>query len=206
MVYQMSPDRKLEILDAAGKRFAQYGYEKTTLDDIAAIVGINKASFYYYFKNKEAIFFELITREADEYIQQTKDKAELIPGYRAKILAWVKESFRFNQTNSIFHQLSIESLKRVTPFLTELVVYTKRKGVVYLSSILNQYQETGEVHIEDPVKLAQTIIDVIYAMKDQLYRNLTSPHGEECRLDQKVEEILYIVSLVLNGIIVRETD
>jgi len=45
----MSSDRKREILAAAGKCFVQYGYEKTTLDDIAAIVGINKASFYYSF-------------------------------------------------------------------------------------------------------------------------------------------------------------
>jgi len=202
----MSSDRKREILAAAGKCFVQYGYEKTTLDDIAAIVGINKASFYYYFKNKEAIFFELITREADEYIQQTKNKAELIPGCRAKILAWVRESFRFNQTNSILHQLSIESLKRVTPLLAELEVYAKQKGVVYLSSVLAHYQETGEVLTEDPGKLAQTMIDVIYAMKDQSYRDLNSPHGEAFGLDQKVEGILYVASLILDGIVVGKTE
>jgi AcrR family transcriptional regulator len=111
----MSSDRKKDILAAAGKCFVKFGYDKTTLDDIAGQVGINKASFYYYFKNKEAIFIDLIIREADEFIKAVKNKVDSVSGCREKILAWIKESFRYNESNSILHQLSIESLKKLTP-------------------------------------------------------------------------------------------
>ena len=122
----MSADRKSEILTAAGNCFARYGYEKTTLDDIAEIVGINKASFYYYFRNKEAIFAELITREADEFIETTRRTVESITGCREQVLTWITESFRYTRANSILHRLSLDSLRKVrkevgifTPYLQQ---------------------------------------------------------------------------------------
>ncbi|MFX0062900.1 MAG: TetR/AcrR family transcriptional regulator [Candidatus Hermodarchaeota archaeon] len=35
-------------MDAASDCFAKYGYRKTTLEDISKIVGVRKASLYYY--------------------------------------------------------------------------------------------------------------------------------------------------------------
>lgn len=40
--------RREEIFEAAGRIFARYGFGKTTLDDIAASVGVKKTSLYYY--------------------------------------------------------------------------------------------------------------------------------------------------------------
>ncbi|WP_373531276.1 TetR/AcrR family transcriptional regulator [Vampirovibrio sp.] len=48
------------ILEAASALFDQFGYEKTTLDDIALRAGIGKGSVYLEFANKEAILFALI--------------------------------------------------------------------------------------------------------------------------------------------------
>ena len=57
--------KKQEILKAASECFARFGYEKTTLDDIGKMVGLNKASLYYYYKNKEDIFAEVVLQAGD---------------------------------------------------------------------------------------------------------------------------------------------
>ncbi|MDC7238935.1 MAG: TetR/AcrR family transcriptional regulator [Spirochaetales bacterium] len=51
-----SKDTKQRILDAASDCFIRYGYEKTSMRDIGKMVGMNKASLYYHFRDKQALF------------------------------------------------------------------------------------------------------------------------------------------------------
>lgn len=44
------------ILEAANEQFRQYGYRKTSMDDISKRLGISRASLYSYFDNKDDIF------------------------------------------------------------------------------------------------------------------------------------------------------
>ena len=44
------------ILAAASEQFKQYGYRKTSMDDIAKRMGVSRASLYSYFENKDDIF------------------------------------------------------------------------------------------------------------------------------------------------------
>ncbi len=55
--------RRAELLKAAAKIFLEKGFRATSLDDIARIVGINRASLYYYVSGKEELFRE-INRDA----------------------------------------------------------------------------------------------------------------------------------------------
>ncbi|MBS1507449.1 MAG: TetR/AcrR family transcriptional regulator [Bacteroidetes bacterium] len=57
------------ILDAAQKRFGHFGLAKTTMTEIAADVGMSKASLYYYYPDKEHLFLAVIEQEMDEFIK-----------------------------------------------------------------------------------------------------------------------------------------
>jgi AcrR family transcriptional regulator len=50
--------------------------KKITLDNIGMLVGLNKASLYYYYKNKESIFCIVIFREADIYLEGLQKKVK----------------------------------------------------------------------------------------------------------------------------------
>ena len=58
------PEKTEQILNEARALFAQYGFNRCTTADIAANCGITKAALYYYFKNKEQIFTEVVNRES----------------------------------------------------------------------------------------------------------------------------------------------
>lgn len=60
-------NKKEQIVRKAMKLFDQFGYENTSMRQIAAAVGSGKASLYYYFKSKEEIFFRVIEKEGAEY-------------------------------------------------------------------------------------------------------------------------------------------
>lgn len=50
-------EKRLQIIKAAAKVFAQKGYSATVVADIAQTAGIGKGTVYGYFKSKEDIFF-----------------------------------------------------------------------------------------------------------------------------------------------------
>jgi AcrR family transcriptional regulator len=52
--------RRQAILDAALSVFAARGYEAARLDDVAAQAGVAKGTLYLYFKDKQALFEELV--------------------------------------------------------------------------------------------------------------------------------------------------
>lgn len=53
------------ILDAAADLFAHYGFDKTTMDDIARAARVSKGALYLHFRGKEDLFDALILREND---------------------------------------------------------------------------------------------------------------------------------------------
>ena len=50
---------KSRIVTTAWKLFYQYGYEKTTIDDIVEASQTSKGSFYHYFSSKDALLSSL---------------------------------------------------------------------------------------------------------------------------------------------------
>lgn len=52
------------ILDAAADLILRWGYNKTTMDDIARQAGVAKGTVYLYWKSREDLFRALIARES----------------------------------------------------------------------------------------------------------------------------------------------
>jgi AcrR family transcriptional regulator len=56
-------ERAGRILDAAAALILRWGYNKTTIDDIARQAGVAKGTIYLHWKTREALFAALIRRE-----------------------------------------------------------------------------------------------------------------------------------------------
>lgn len=69
---KLEKNRKLQIIQAAVKRFTKHGLNKTTLDEIARDLRIGKATIYNYFKSKEELFYASIELRVDEYLSEAK--------------------------------------------------------------------------------------------------------------------------------------
>ncbi|MEM8858555.1 MAG: helix-turn-helix domain-containing protein [Chloroflexota bacterium] len=70
-------EREQQILDAASRLFVQYGYDKTTVSDIAREAGVSKGVIYLHVENKEALLEKLIVLEMQTHgptwLQQMDD-------------------------------------------------------------------------------------------------------------------------------------
>ena len=62
-----NPEREQRILDAAADLFVHYGYDKTTVSDIARAAGVSKGAIYLHFESKDTLFEALLMREIMAY-------------------------------------------------------------------------------------------------------------------------------------------
>lgn len=74
-----NPDREGRILDAASRLIMHYGYDKTTVSDIANEAGISKGAIYLHFESKETLFEALLLREMERYTVVWIERLEADP-------------------------------------------------------------------------------------------------------------------------------
>jgi AcrR family transcriptional regulator len=69
-------DTRSRLRELALELFAEQGYEKTSLREIAERLGVTKAALYYYFKSKEDIVRSLV----EDYVAEIDD-----------LIAWARQ-------------------------------------------------------------------------------------------------------------------
>ena len=67
------------MLDAASTLFVRYGYDKTTMNDIASAAGVAKSTIYLRWKKKEDLFEALVWRESRRYMKAWMARVEADP-------------------------------------------------------------------------------------------------------------------------------
>ncbi len=101
-------DTRQRIQDVALELFAEQGYEKTSLREIAEHLDVTKAALYYHFKTKEEILvsiFEDLTKPIEDLIEwgrgqphTLETKQEIVRRY-GDALDGATPLFRFMQEN-----------------------------------------------------------------------------------------------------------
>lgn len=85
---------KCRILDAALGSFGSRGYEATSLDALAAGLGVRKQTILYHFSSKESLLAAVIDRSAAELAAALEDALHKAgPGF-ARVEAVVRSVFR----------------------------------------------------------------------------------------------------------------
>lgn len=75
----MAYERMPRILDAAAELIAVYGYDKTTVKDIAGQAGFTKATVYLDFASKEELFTALLRRQMRRVLDDVTARVQTDP-------------------------------------------------------------------------------------------------------------------------------
>ncbi len=83
------------FLKAAISCFSAYGYHKTTMSDIGNRVGINKASLYYHYKDKVALYEAVIQHMRADHMFTANKLIEQQNTIEDKIICFIKSELDF---------------------------------------------------------------------------------------------------------------
>lgn len=126
------------ILEAARKRFVRYGYGKTSLDEIAADLGIGKATIYHYFKSKEDIFLHVLKKESRSLRSALQKSLEKAGTPREKLKIFLAKHFEFMSGNVNVSRLMLDPWRNLQPLFDKGLREFYGEQFVLLRGILQE--------------------------------------------------------------------
>jgi len=93
------------IVESATLFFSKYGYNKTTMDEIAKHIHKAKGALYYYFKSKEELFNEVLKQELNtvktelsQIVNKKEDALIMLKEYMLTRLKLLHKSVNYHET------------------------------------------------------------------------------------------------------------
>lgn len=119
----MTKDKREKILNAAKNAFAQKGFTAVGIREIAKEAGLNSATLYHYFKNKEEIYSELLEEIFNKIVEILKEISTLEMEERGRVKFAVGRYIDFINENRDFLKILVHELN----LETEIVVRVAKK-------------------------------------------------------------------------------
>ena len=80
---------KEKIIETAYNLFCQKGYYKTTSIEISKTAGVSIGCFYSYFKDKDAVFFEILDLYNKDFLEIINEISDMIDLYKKDKEEWI---------------------------------------------------------------------------------------------------------------------
>lgn len=187
---QRGRERRQQLLAAAAERFAEQGYDDTSVNQIVDDVGVGKGVFYWYFESKEDLLAELF-REAREDLRRRQSDAlrgEDDPVRRMEL--GVRTGLRW--------QADHRHVSRLVPWARDderFAAMFRRQQDAAVADIVRQVKDAmvaGRIREGDPVLIAHAMV----ALTTQLGRTFVIERGAD---PDEIGDL--VVSIALHGLL-----
>jgi AcrR family transcriptional regulator len=186
-------ERREQIISAAGEHFRHYGYEKTTVADLAKAIGLSKAYIYKFFDSKQAIGQAVCTM----CLAEISDAAMAVVKEHRPASERLRRVFKVVAQHSgdmFFHDRKIHDL--ATTSINEKWSSTykyKENLLAIVRAVLRDGREAGEFERKTP--LDETARAIMLALDC-----VTHPAVLVVRLDTLDEDAMLMANLVLRSL------
>lgn len=191
---------KERIGQAAMECFERYGLEKTTLEDIAKTIGLNKTSLYYYYKNKEDIFIEVAIREGQSFIDTLQKSTLKKKGVENQISFYLESRLNYYTNVLNMNRVSVESLDKILPRFFELYDAMMVQEKAFLTKLLTQAIAHEKLDLTDPENIASVLINFANALKHSTEQQAILKRQVEIDYAQSLRDTKFLVSLIFRGL------
>ncbi len=184
---------KERILVTSSALFSRFGFIKTTIEDIAHALKMSKGALYYYFKNKDDLFREIIERECASFLEQINeaiasydccgDKLKAYASTRMQLFKNLANSYQTFMDDYLKQYNLIQGLRsRYDAFETELI-----------RGLLDQGVASNEFAIADTGLTAKAVFASIKGLE---YEWAANSSADEIR-----DNTVLLLDLLLHGIL-----
>jgi AcrR family transcriptional regulator len=154
--------RRKEILEKATDCFIQFGFNKTTLDEIGEAIGFNKAALYYYFKNKEELFVQVVHNQLSIGLDKVKNDINNVQIPEEKLLSYLRTRTELYANLIRLTSLSNENILDLNSTFEEIYLPYKKGEITFIKGVLAQMNaQKSESELE---AFAELILDLVNSM------------------------------------------
>lgn len=188
-------DVRVQIVNAASEHFAFYGYEKTTVSDLAKAIGFSKAYIYKFFDSKQAIG-EVICSNRLDMIKVIVDQAvcdgasiSASEGLRRMFKALLDASRDMFFHDRKLYDIAATSARESWPSSLAYEAHIRE----LITQIVRNGRESGEFERKTPL---DEVTNVIYLVMRPYVTPLMLQHN----LDNAEEAAIQLSSLMLRSL------
>jgi AcrR family transcriptional regulator len=190
--------RKREIVEAARVVFSAKGFERASMAEIAARVGIVEGAIYKHFASKRDLLFEGIRAFYAPLIEATREQLAGIRGTRNRLRFVIWRQLKSFADEPGFCRLIIEEIRPRGDYHESVVRELNRKATSAVLGIIQEGIEEGELRMDlSPA----TVRDVIYGGIEHLAWKALAGRGslEVDRLADELTELIWRGAEVRRG-------
>ncbi|CCK79292.1 FadR: transcriptional regulator, TetR family [Desulfobacula toluolica Tol2] len=131
-----------KILDSAGAVFAQFGFYKATISQIASRAGVADGTVYLYFKNKEDILYQFISFKTNSVFKKINAAVEKGRNAEEKLRQLIRshmDEFQKDKNMAIIFQSEVRYFRDIQFQIKDI----SKMYLELLSDIIEQGQIEG---------------------------------------------------------------
>lgn len=176
-------DRRRRILDAAGRLVIRYGYDKTTVSDIAKEAGISKGAIYLHYTSKEALMHALLMDEVMQLLDALLMRLEQDTVHSGTFHGLYSATFAVMMSRPLMRALITTDKRLLGDFVRVMRGTPLYDGMrVYSADMIKAMQDHGLLRTDlTPQMLMYFLGSIRYAMltADQVFDEGDIPPIEE---------------------------
>ncbi|MBM7567302.1 TetR/AcrR family transcriptional regulator [Paenibacillus sacheonensis] len=188
-------DRRAQIVEAASKSFAMFGYKATTMELVSKIAAVGKGTIYTFFATKEELFSEIIgqlSKELREVAERTIDHDRPFFDNLSEAL---HELLLFREKHELIVKLSQEVRDIGTPMAKDGIARLEQGILAFIQQEVSYGIDKGELRGANPQLTAFVML--------RLYLALSLEWSKQHKPLSRKEAAGYFGELLRDGLAVR---
>lgn len=184
------------ILKAAGQDFLEHGFKGASIKSIAERAGIPRANVHYYYKNKEAIYQDILSEIVelwDSSILTSDDEP-------AKVLGdYIYAKVMYSNTNPEASRIFAGEFIHGAPRLQDYLHTSFKKWIDEVKATIQKWIAQGKMDNVDPLYLLFTIWGATQHYAD-FSPQVTVAMGKDKLTDEDFEQVAKTLThIILKG-------
>ena len=156
------PRRKEVILDAATRLFAERGYEGASMADLAALVGLRKASLFHHFPSKDALYTAVFQRMVEQLGNVVSQAANASGSYAERLDAMTEAVCGALGDQRFAARLAIREMMDWGPYARESFKQTLRPVLQAAEEFVLAGQRDGAFVELEPKHVVLTMVSLYF--------------------------------------------
>jgi AcrR family transcriptional regulator len=191
--------RRAEILKAGEKLFAEKGFYRATMVDLAKMSEFSVGTLYNFFKTKEEVYYTLLIEKIDLFHSRLDREVNRHPPGLPQILHLIESFVKFFQEDKDFFRIFIQ--ERSTLELSVVATEPKELKQRYLTyidfvaNVITRAFEKGDIEKFNPLEIAYVLVGMLNSFV-AYWTMYPEPNG-------LVSKIPFIYDLFLKGVAKR---
>jgi AcrR family transcriptional regulator len=188
------------IIDTAQKLFGIYGVEKVSMNEIAIELRLSKASLYYYFPDKESLYFAVLEKEQSvfhsrviEVIMKYDDPEKMLSEYAILRLEHFRRLLNLSR-------LRLEVFADLKPVLGEKLKIFRDKEIDTIKRILEKGVRTGIFSMMDVSGIACLFLDLLRGLRVSHISGRRMMVIEQPEYDRLLEQTNSFTGIFIRGL------